>query len=184
MLATVCHEHAYSFFVDIEDAEQETEQIKSISQLIADSEARATEHWANLTRELRDSLAIMVNRWDKVEKERDLLRAEVESLRRIADAIEKAGKEQGVRAEREVEQIRQAGFKVVDNLAQALARAERAEAELAAERARLDWTQSPAGQAHMRWNNYEPLSREEIDRQLSLDDSKEQIKGTKTKTNI
>jgi len=76
LLATVCHEHAYSFFVDIEDAEQETEQIKSIAQLIADSEARA------ITKQI-EALAILTLRWDKLEKERDQLRAEVERLKAL-----------------------------------------------------------------------------------------------------
>jgi len=96
------------------------------AQLIAASEARA------ITKQV-EALAILTLRWDKAEKERDQLRAEVESLHRIANAIEKAGKEQGARAKR----AEAAETVALAKWNGALQRAEKAEADLAAAKERL-----------------------------------------------
>jgi hypothetical protein len=99
------------------------------AQLIADSEARA------IATQL-EVVVILTRRWLNVEKERDELRAEMERLRDDRDCEKR---------------LRKAADEFREN---ANARAERAEAELATERARLD---------HVLRNDWPFRDRKEID---------------------
>jgi len=83
-LAAKCHDHAYSFFVQVDDSHQEDEQIKSIAQLIADSEAKVVAKQV-------DALAILTLRWDKVDRAE---RAEREKVRLLRSALENLCDEQ------------------------------------------------------------------------------------------
>ena len=103
--------------------------VSKFAQLIADSEARAI-------RKQIEALEITTRRWLNVEKERDELRAEMERLRDDRDCEKR---------------LRKAADEFREN---ANARAERAEAELATERARLD---------HVLRNDWPFRDRKEID---------------------
>ena len=98
---------------------------KSAALQIAESEARATELWRTQVEELRGALALGQKNCDDVfddlREERDQLRAEVERLRSDRDCEK--------RLRKDADEFRE----------NAIARAERAEAELAAERGKLDW---------------------------------------------
>jgi hypothetical protein len=148
--------------------------VRDAAQLIADSEARANERlrreieWLQLNNDMLTDNPVgharAVAERQTIIAERDELRAEVERLK--ADGAASAFINMSCRASRaetDCNNLRADLDAIKAILTEEKARAERAEAELAAERARLDWLASPQGRLWQRQNESALVCRDTID---------------------